>query len=40
VPTVEKRGFEDKRKEVDHVEDNYRGRNNPFQNYHTPSFLP
>ena len=31
---VEKKGFEGKKKEVDHVE----GRKNPFQNYHTPSF--
>jgi hypothetical protein len=34
--TVEKRGFEGKKKEVDHVE----GRKNPFQKYHTPSFSP
>jgi len=34
APT-EKRGFE--RKEVHHVEDGYRGRKNPSQNYHTPS---
>jgi hypothetical protein len=39
VPT-EKRGFEVKRKEVDHVDGSYRGRKNPFQNYHTPSFSP
>eukprot|EP00258_Populus_trichocarpa_P037188 XP_024453207.1 uncharacterized protein LOC112326921 [Populus trichocarpa] len=31
----EKRGFE--RKVVDHVRDDYRGRKNTFQNYHTPS---
>jgi hypothetical protein len=37
---VEKRGFECKRKEVDHVEGSYRGRKNPFQKYHTPSFSP
>ena len=30
MPTVEKKGFEGKRKEVDHVEGNYRGRKNPF----------
>jgi len=40
MPTVEKRGFEGKRKEVDHIKGNYRGRKNPFQNYHTPSFSP
>nr|XP_034893121.1 uncharacterized protein LOC118032519 [Populus alba] len=33
---VEKRGFEGKKKEVDHVE----GRKNPFQNYYTPSSSP
>jgi hypothetical protein len=33
---VEKRGFEGKNKEVDHVE----GRKNPHQKYHTPSFSP
>jgi hypothetical protein len=32
---IEKRGFE--RKEVNHVGDDYRGRKNTFQNYHTPS---
>jgi len=32
---IEKRGFE--RKVVDHVGDDYRGRKNTFQNYHTPS---
>jgi hypothetical protein len=37
---VEKKGFEGKRKEVDHVEGSYRGRKNPFQNYHTPSSSP
>jgi hypothetical protein len=37
---VEKRGFESKRKEVDHVEGSYRGRKNPFQKYHTPSPSP
>jgi len=37
---VEKKGFEGKRKEVDHVEGSYRGRKNPFQKYHTPSFSP
>jgi hypothetical protein len=37
---MEKRGFEGKRKEVDHVEGSYRGRKNPFQNYHTPSSSP
>jgi hypothetical protein len=34
-PSTEKRGFEGKRKEVDYVESGYRGRKNPFQNYHT-----
>ena len=34
APT-EKRGFE--RKEVNHVEDGYKGRKNSSQNYHTPS---
>jgi hypothetical protein len=34
VPT-DKRGFE--RKEVNHVVDDYRGRKNSSQNYHTPS---
>jgi hypothetical protein len=38
--SVEKRGFEDKKKEVDYVESGYRGRKNPFQNYHTPSPSP
>jgi hypothetical protein len=33
---VEKRGFEGKKKGVDHVE----GRKKPFQKYHTPSFSP
>jgi hypothetical protein len=33
---VEKRGFEGKKKEVDHVE----GRKNPFQKYRTPSPSP
>jgi hypothetical protein len=37
---VEKRDFEGKRKKVDHVEGRYRGRKNPFQNYHTPSPSP
>jgi len=37
---VEKKGFEGKRKEVDHVEGSYRGRKNAFQKYHTPSSLP
>jgi len=37
---VEKRGFEGKRKEVDHVEGSYKGRKNPFQKYHTPSPSP
>jgi hypothetical protein len=37
---VEKRSFEGKRKEVDHVEGSYRGRKNPFQKYHTPYPLP
>jgi len=35
-----KRGFEGKRKEVNHVDGSYRGRKNPFQKYHTPSFSP
>jgi len=35
TPT-EKRGFESKKKEVDHIE----GRKNPFQKYHTPSSSP
>jgi hypothetical protein len=34
APT-EKRGFE--RKEVNHVGDDYKGRKNSSQNYHTPS---
>jgi hypothetical protein len=34
APT-EKRGFE--RKEVNHIEDGYKGRKNSSQNYHTPS---
>jgi hypothetical protein len=34
---IEKRGFEGKGKEVDHVESGYIGRRNSFQNYHTPS---
>jgi len=37
---VKKKGSEGKRKEVDHVEGSYRGRKNPFQKYHTPSFSP
>jgi len=37
---VEKKGFKGKRKEVDYVERGYRGRKNPFQNYHTPSPSP
>jgi len=37
---VEKRGFEGKRKEVDHFEGSYRDRNNPFQKYHAPSPSP
>jgi len=36
IPT-EKRGFKEKRREVDHVEDGCRGRKNQFQNYHIPS---
>jgi len=35
APT-EKRGFEGKKKEVDHI----KGRKNPFQKYHTPSSSP
>jgi len=35
VVAPEKRGF--KRKEVNHVGDNYRGRNTSSQSYHTPS---
>jgi hypothetical protein len=37
---MEKKGFEGKRKEVNHVEGSYRGRKNPFQKYHTSSFSP
>jgi hypothetical protein len=37
---VEKKGFEGKGKEVDHVKGGYRGRKNPFQNYHSPSPSP
>jgi len=37
---VEKKGFEGKRKEIDHVEGSYRVRKNPFQKYHTPSPSP
>ena len=33
---VEKKGFEGKNKEVDHVE----GRKNPFQKYHSIPFTP
>jgi hypothetical protein len=33
--SIERRGFEGKRKEVDHIEGGYRGRKNQFQNYHT-----
>jgi hypothetical protein len=33
---VEKKGFEGKKKEVDHIE----GRKKPFQKYHTPSPSP
>ena len=39
MPT-QKRSFEGKRKEVDYVESGYRGKKNPFQNYHTPSSSP
>jgi hypothetical protein len=38
--SVKKKGFEGKRKEVDHIEGSYRGRKNLFQKYHTPSFSP
>ena len=38
--SVKKKGFEGKRKEVDHIEGSYRGRKNPFQKYHTPSPSP
>ena len=34
---IEKRGFEGKMKEGDHVEGGYKGRTNQFQNYHAPS---
>uniref|UniRef100_A0A6N2KNP9 Integrase catalytic domain-containing protein n=1 Tax=Salix viminalis TaxID=40686 RepID=A0A6N2KNP9_SALVM len=34
---AEKRGFEGKTKDVEHFEDDYKGRNNQFQNYHNPS---
>jgi len=36
---IEKRGFEGKGKEVNHVEGGYISRRNSFQNYHTPSKL-
>jgi len=32
---IEKKGFKGKRREVDHVEGDYRGRKYQFQNYHT-----
>jgi len=31
---VEKKGFEGKRREVDHVESGFRGKKKQFQNYH------
>ena len=34
---LEKKGFEGKRKDTEHFEDDYKGRNNQFQNYHNPS---
>jgi hypothetical protein len=34
---IKRRGFEGKRKEVDHVEGGYKGKKNSFQKYHTPS---
>ena len=34
---VEKKGFKGKRKNVEHFEEDYKGRNNQFQNYHNPS---
>ena len=34
---VEKNGFEGKRKDAEHFGDDYKGRNNQFQNYHNPS---
>jgi hypothetical protein len=33
--STEKRGFEGRRKEGDHVEGGYMGRKNQFQNYHS-----
>jgi hypothetical protein len=32
---MKKKGFEGKMREVDHIENDYRGRKNQFQNYHT-----
>jgi hypothetical protein len=34
---IKKKGFERKKKEVDHVEGSYRGKKNQFPNYRTPS---
>jgi hypothetical protein len=34
---VEKKGFEGKRRDTEHFEDDYKGRNNQFQNYNNPS---
>ena len=35
--SVEKKCFEEKRKEVEYFEDDYKGRKNQFQDYHHPS---
>jgi hypothetical protein len=32
---MKKKGFEGKMREVDHIENDYKGRKNQFQNYHT-----
>jgi hypothetical protein len=32
---IKKKGFEGKIREVDHIKNDYRGRKNQFQNYHT-----
>jgi hypothetical protein len=34
---TEKKGFEGKMKQVNHVDGGHKGKKNQFQNYHTPS---
>jgi hypothetical protein len=34
---IGKKGFERKKKEVDHVQGSYKGKKNQFPNYRTPS---